>query len=131
MMAVLAGFAAWNDELIVLRRRAVVNPLDLIDLVGAKPPLAGAAVHHRIGEMIQMTARLPHSRMHDDRGIESDHVLPTVHVVAPPDALPVVLELYAKRAIVPARTGAAVNFARLKNESAPLAKRHDGFHLDH
>src|SRR6267143_4822557 len=90
--------------------------------------LALAAVHHGIGEMVDVAARLPDHRVHEDRGVQPHHLVALMHEVAPPDALDVVLELDAERAVVPARAGAAVDLARLEDEPAPLAQGNDHVH---
>ena len=48
---------------------------------------------------------------------------------APPVTLQIALELYAERTIIPGAVEPTVNFARLKNEPAPLAQADDSFHL--
>ena len=65
------------------------------------------------------------------RGVESHHVGAELHVVAPPDALDVALQLHSERTVVPAGARAAIDLARLKNKPAPLAQRHDRVHVYH
>src|ERR1044071_749020 len=122
MITVLARLAAWNDKFIAFRGLTVVRPRLLIDLVGAEAPLARPAVDHRIGEVVEVAARPPDSRGHEDRRVEPDHVGAQLYVVTPPDTLHVIFEQNAERSVIPARAGAAVNLARLKNEAAPLAQ---------
>src|SRR5713226_761310 len=76
-----------------------------------------------------MAARLPDEWMHEDRGVESDHVGAEADVVSPPHALDVVLQLDAERPVVPARPRPAVDLARLEDEPAPLAERDDDVHV--
>ena len=127
--AVPAGLARGHRELVALRRRAVVRPRLCVELIGAEPPAAGPAVHHGIGEVVEVAARLPHGGMHEDRGVEADHVGAEGHIVAPPRPLDVALELDAQRPVVPARGDAAVDLARLEDETPPLAQRDDDVHV--
>src|SRR5438876_7401997 len=75
-----------------------------------------------------MPAGLPHHGVHEDGRVQPHHVVALVDDVARPDALDVVPQLHAERAVVPARTGAAVDLARLEDEAAPLAQRNDHVH---
>jgi hypothetical protein len=84
-----------------------------------------------IGEARHMSAGFPDSWMHGDGRIKSHHVVSQMNVVAPPQALDVILEFNSQRPIVPRRSEPAVNFARLKYKTAPLAQRHDLVHVDH
>src|SRR5256886_12206023 len=123
--AVLAGLARGDVEFVALGRGAVVDPRRLVELVGPEAPPARPAVDHGIGEVIEVTARLPDARVHQDRRVQTDHVGPEVDVVAPPHALDVVLQLDAERAVIPARGDAAINLARLEDEAPALAERDD------
>jgi hypothetical protein len=92
---------------------------------------ACAAAGKRVGKTREMTARFPDLRMHGYGRVEPHHIGAKVNVVAPPQALDVVLEFNAQWSIVPGRAQPAVDFAGLKNKAAPLAQRHDLVHLDH
>src|SRR5438552_17321800 len=127
--AVLARLPGLDGELVALRGRAVMRPVDLVHLVGAEAVLALAAVDHRIGEVLDVAARLPDHRVHQDRGIEAHHVVALLDEVAPPDALDVGFQPDAERAVVPARAGAAIDLARLEDEAAPLAQGNDDVHV--
>src|SRR4029077_8278318 len=76
-------------------------------------------------------AGLPDRGMHEDGGVQADHVGALLDEVPPPHPLDVVLELDAERAEVPAGAGAAVDLARLKHEAAALAQRDDHVHGSH
>src|SRR5215813_13996282 len=79
----------------------------------------------RIRKACEMPARLPYLGVHGDGGIEPDHIISEMNIVAPPETLHIVLELNAQWAVVPRGAQSPVNFARLKNESSPLGQRHD------
>jgi hypothetical protein len=105
-----------------------VRPRHLVNLVGAKPPATLPAVDHGIGEVVDVAARLPHCRVHQDGGVQADHVRPPLNEVAPPYTLDVVLQLDAKRPVVPARSDAAVDLAGLEDEAPALAQGDEGIH---
>ena len=69
--AVAARLAGRDRELVALGGRAVVGPRQRVDLVGAEAPLALAAVHHGIGEVVHVAARLPHRGVHEDGRVEA------------------------------------------------------------
>src|SRR5215510_11562658 len=79
--------------------------------------------------MVDVPARLPHLRMHQNRGVETDHVGPETNIVPPPDPFDVVLQLDPERSIVPARSCSAIDLTRLEDEAASLAERNDHIHV--
>ena len=123
-----ARLTRWDRELIALGGRAIVNPGSLVDLVGPESVTALTAVDHRIGEVIDMAAGFPHGWMHDDGGIETDHVGTALDEFPPPHSLDLVLQLDTERAVVPTGARAAVDLAGLKNEATPLAERNERIH---
>src|ERR1019366_1842292 len=64
-----------------------------------------------------------------DGGFEAGDVVALAGHGVPPKLLDVALEFRAERAIIPEAVEAAVNLGRLKHKPAPLAQRHDFFHL--
>src|SRR5436309_15011211 len=54
-----------------------------------------------------------------------------MHHHVPPIILEVAFQFDAKRSVIPGAVEAAVNFARLENESAPLTQAGDLFHVRH
>ena len=112
----------------VLRRLAPA--LRLVEVVGAEPQLARAAVDQRIGEAGEVAARLPGARVLDDRRVERDDVVALLQHRPPPLALDVVLEQHAVVAVVVARAEPAVDLAAREHEAAPLAQRDDLVHRD-
>jgi hypothetical protein len=115
-------------ELVPLRGGAIVRPRQLVHVVGAEAQLALPAVHHGIGEVVEVPARLPDRRVHQDRRVDPHHVRPALHEVAPPHPLDVALELDAERPVVPARPDPAVDLARLEDEAAALGERDERVH---
>src|SRR6266852_7953224 len=105
-----------NRELVPLGGRAVVSPRQRV---------------HLIGEVVQVAARSPDHGVHQDRGVDTDHVRSALHEIPPPDPLDVVLELDPQRTVVPARADTAVDLARLEDEPAALAERDESVHRDH
>ena len=80
-----------------------------VNLVGAVALLGFAAIDHRVAEPADVSRRFPDLGIHDDRAIETDHVVSHHHVIAPPCVLDVSLEFHSKRAVVPEAVEAAVN----------------------
>jgi hypothetical protein len=70
-------------------------------VVGPEAVLAVLAVHQRIREARYVPRRLPHPRMHQDGGIETLDVVPSVDHGPPPAVLHVLLELDSKRPVIP------------------------------
>src|SRR6266545_35356 len=66
--------------------------------------------------------------MHQDGGVEAFDVVAFVHHRPPPPFLDVLLELDAKRPVVPDGAKAAVDLGGLKHEAAPLGQRHELIH---
>jgi hypothetical protein len=79
-----------------------VDPWLFVELVGVEAPLARPAIHHGVGEVVQVPARLPDAGVHQDRRVEPGHVAAAEYGVAPPQPFDVPLQLDAERPIVPA-----------------------------
>src|SRR6185369_1549653 len=83
-------------ELPVALAGMLARPLEarrLVQLVRAEPPLALLAVDHRIREPADVTRRLPHLRVLDDRGVETDDVVARGDHAVPPRLLDAALQL--------------------------------------
>ena len=114
----------------LFRRFALgVHAEPLLDqVIGPEAALAGFAIDQRIVEIDDVAGCLPDARVHQDAGVEADHVAPALDEGPPPELLDVVLELDAERAVVPGVGQSAVDIRAGKDESAPLAERDDLFH---
>ena len=106
-----------------------IDALFLQQVVLSEALVALAALDQGIAEILDVAAGLPGAGMHQDGGIEADHIVTAGDDGVPPCFLHVALELDAQRPIVPGRTEAAVDFAALKNESAALGQRQDFVHV--
>jgi len=107
-----------------------------LEVIGPEPRLAAfrAAVYQDVVEQVVVTDHFPHLRVHDDAAIETDHgvgrgsarrrrgIVVPAHQVAPPGLLDVPFQFYAQRTIVPETADAAVNLARLEDETALFAE---------
>ena len=98
------------------------------ELVRAVAGLAGLAVEQRVGEAGHVAGRDPRLRIHDNGRVEADVVRAFLHELLQPCLFHIVLELHAKRAIVPAVGEAAVNFRSGEHEAAVFAERDDLIH---
>ena len=75
-----------------------------------------------------MAAGAPDFGRHDDRGFQSGDVVPLAGHRVPPKLFDIAFQLRAEWAVIPKSVDAAVDFRGLKNESTPLAQRHNLFH---
>ena len=114
----------------LLWRHALGMDAELLldQMVGPESALAGLAVDQRIVEVDDVTRRLPDAWVHQDAGIEADHVAPPVDEGPPPELLDVVLQLNAERSVIPGVGQTAVDIGAGKNESASLGERDDLVH---
>jgi hypothetical protein len=78
-------------------------------VVGTKALLAVATVDEGIDEPRDVTARFPHPRVHEDRGVEPLDVAARTHHGVPPAVLQVFLQLDAQRSVVPDGAGPTVD----------------------
>ena len=91
-----------------------------LKVVGAEALAAAAAVDEGVGEVFDVAAGTPDLGVHEDGGVEADHVAASPYEGLPPVALDVVLELDAEGAVVPGAGESAVDLAALEEE-APAA----------
>ena len=99
------------------------------EFVKSIPSLAGGALNKWIAEGADVARGLPHLRVHQDAGVESDDFMALLHHAAPPCALHIVLQFNAERAVIPHRVDAAVDFGAGVDKSAALRQRDDGVEL--
>jgi len=104
--------------------------LGLIELVGSKALLAGAAVDQRVREPLQVPGRLPGARVLEDRRVQRHDVVAVLDHRPPPLALDVVAQQHAVVAVVVGRAQPTVDLRGRKDEAATLAERHDLVHRD-
>jgi hypothetical protein len=100
-----------------------------LDVVGADAFVRQRALAHEVGEGIDVAAGLPDGGIHEDAGIQAEHVLAFAGHGVPPGGAQVALQLRAERAVVPHAAAAAVDFAALIDEAAALAEGDDFLHL--
>ena len=89
------------------------------------------ALDERVGEALEVARGLPGLRVHQDRGVERDHVVALLDDRAPPLGLDVVLQQDAVVPVVVGRSEPPVDLGGLEDEPAPLAERHDLVERDH
>ena len=109
-------------------------------MVRSKELLAVATGLHHVGKQVVVPRHFPNLRVHDDRRFDAAHlelargtrlagefIVVGDHVV-PPRVADVSLQLDAERAVIPKTVQPAVNFRRLKQESAAFAERNNLIH---
>src|SRR6266403_1661228 len=92
-----------------------------LDLICAKTFLSQKAINHWIGKSLDVSRCFEDSRMSQDRAIHTDDIVALVHHHTPPIVFQIALQFDAERTVIPAAVQAAVDFARLENETAPFA----------
>src|SRR6185369_11877859 len=105
--------------------RWFAQTLRVLELVGAEASFASLAVDERIHEASDVTTRLPYTRMHEDRRVDSLDVVALFDERRPPTLLKISLQFDTKRPVVPHGAKSAVDLRRLKDEAASLAERHE------
>ena len=98
----------------------------LFEVVRAEALVAAGALGERVDELVDVTRGLPDLAGQDDGRVEADDVVALLDHGAPPLAADVVLELHAQRAIVPGRSGAAVDLTRRIDEAPAFGQADDG-----
>ena len=98
------------------------------EVIGSVTHFALLTVKERIGEAGNMTARLPHSRVHKDIGVNLIAVLSLLDKTLSPGVLNIVFQPCAERAVIPCVCKTAVDVAACKNEASVLAKSNDLIH---
>ena len=102
----------------------------VLEPVGAKAELAGAAVDQRVGEPLDVTGGLPDERVQDHRGVERHDVVALLHHRVEPARADVVLGQDAIVAVVVGRAEAAIDLGRGEDEAAPPGEGDDLVHRD-
>ena len=113
-----------RSERLIAARGALIA----LHVIGTKALLAGLAVHHHVGEVLDVARRAPHFWVHDDRRLDADDVIAQRHDLAPPGFAHVAFELHADRPVIPHAVDAAVDLARREYKTAALCERRDLFH---
>ena len=88
--------------------------------------MALPALDQGVGEALDVAGGLPDAGVHEDGGVQADHVVALVDDGAPPGVLDVALELDAQGAVVPGGAEAAVDLGAGEDEAAAFAQRDDG-----
>src|SRR5579863_9057320 len=92
----------------------------ICELIGPEPVMALLALDHRVGEAGDVAGCLPCPLIHEDGGIYAVHIIAVVYEALPPEALYVVLERGAERAIIPGTGQATIDLRALEYEAAAL-----------
>ncbi len=95
-----------------------------LQLVRAPALMALAeAVNQRITEVGEMARRLPHRGIHQDRRLQSLHVVPEVDDLSPPGIADAPAQPHPQGSEVVHRVDAAVDLTALENKASTLAQR--------
>ena len=86
------------------------------------------AFAHQVGKGVHMARRLPDRRVHDDGGIETDHILTFPGHGAPPRIAQIPFQFGPKWAVIPESVDPPVDFGGLVDEAPAFAEADDFFH---
>ena len=115
-----------------LARLGELSPIVFVprpaDLIGAKSLVALLALDQRVGEVLDVSRCLPDFGIHDDAGVDTDHVIAQLDHRAPPGPLDVVAQGDTEGPEVHHPLDAAVDLAGLKEEAAPLGQGDELLH---
>ncbi|MCG3161537.1 MAG: hypothetical protein JMDDDDMK_02721 [Acidobacteria bacterium] len=100
----------------------------VFQVVGAAASFAFAAINQRVAESRFVARITPDQTIHQNRGVQTFHVVAFVNDRTPPRAHDVVFQFNAQRAVIPGRGDAAVNFRVSEDKAASFAQAHDLFH---
>src|SRR5438874_5346610 len=117
-----------NQSLILCAVKMYDMTTLLRNLISAKALFCQQAIDQRISKGIDVTARLQHGGVSQDRAIQPDHIVAVAHDDLPPILLEIIFKLDPKRAVIPHPVEPAINLARLENEPASLTQADDFFH---
>ena len=90
--------------------------------------LALSAVQKRICETSQMSARLPHSGIHQDIRIQFIAVFPQLDKIISPRILDLIFQPCPQRSVIPRVCETSINLTSLINESVLIAVGHHLLH---
>ena len=79
----------------------------------------------QVGELVGVSGRLPHHRVHQNRAVQADHIVPHLNHGFPPGIADISLQFRSQRAVIVAGRQSAIDFAGLKDKSPPLTERHN------
>ena len=105
--------------------KAVLLGVGLLQVVSAHTFVTGEALGERVVEDADVARGDPHVLGKDHRGVQTDDVVTSGDHVSPPLLLDVLLELDTEGAVVPGCSGASVDLATRKDESASFAQVDD------
>ena len=101
--------ARLGEHALIATRRALSGAALLVaEQILAETGLAAAAIHQRIGEVVDVSGGLPDTRVHQDAGVEALNVLAIGHST-PPGLLDIAQQLDPERPVIPAAIEAAVD----------------------
>ena len=107
---------------------AAIGTLFAFQMVHAKALVATRALHQRIGKVGGVAGCPPHIGVHNDPGLNADHILSRTDGIVPPGLAHVAFQRNPQRPIVPEALKTTVDFAGGIDKSPPLTQTNDFFH---
>jgi hypothetical protein len=106
-------------------RASVKAGVGIVELVEAEALVADLAVHERVGEVGEVTRRLPDRRRGEDGGVEAHHVVSELHHGPPPCVLHVAKQKDTDGPVVVGGAEPAVDLRGPEDEAATLREVDD------
>src|SRR3990167_3665565 len=78
-----------------------------------------------------MTGSFPDLRIHDNRRIQTENIIPRLHKFTPPEIFYVVLEFHTMRPVIPESAEPAVYFTGRKDKSPSFGQTDNLIHVYH
>ena len=110
----------------IVKPTPMMTSTTLDQMIGAEPLMAVQALGQRVGERLDVAARLPDLAGEDHARVQADDVVAFLDHVPPPLALDVVLQLHAEGTVVPRGTQTTVDVTGRVDESTSLAQVDNG-----
>ena len=107
-------------------RVAVLLLICLQQMIRAVPLVRVQGFHQRVREHLQVAGTHPHLARQNHRRIKANHIRPRRDHGTPPLLLDVLLQLHTERAVVPGRTGAAIDLTTGVDQTTPFTQVHHG-----
>jgi hypothetical protein len=92
------------------------------DLIGTPAGVAVAAVHERVHKCLLMTRIFPRKWIHQDRTVETLHIISLIDIGAPPGVDQIIFQFNADGSVIIKALEAPVNFGTRINDTSAFTE---------